>query len=325
MQTKLAQGRPIIHKLDDPTGIAGLRGRTLRAMKKQCRLSEADVKAFVRNVFDRHLVGIETNATTYVYEYSPDAAAITNRQIKSLIYRHMLGTNEPIWSLQWWMNSYLKQSFDRGARDSLQSAKNLSPASIVGPELSQEIRSTEVDQVLQQPYYRRRLEAAYGRTFNEMVGFSDTTAKQVSGILGRAITSGVNYRAVAKEFNKVFDDMAGYRSERIVRTEMNKINNDAYTDNTKQLNATIYNDSAYEVAVMHLSALTPTTRNSHAFRHGRVYTPEEQNEWWDSGSNRIQCLCSVTDVLRHKKTGEVLQTALHKKALEQGKKFFASK
>jgi len=31
----------------------------------------------------------------------------------------------------------------------------------------------------------------------------------------------------------------------------------------------------------------------------------------------VNCQCSVVDILRDKKTGEVLQTALHKKAIEQ--------
>ena len=229
-----AKGRPVIHSLDDPTGISGLRGRTLRAMRKRCGSAIVELKSYARSVFKQNLMAIETNATTYVYEYSPQAQAITDRQIKNIIYRNLLGIGDPLWSVQWWMNSYLKASFERGTNDSLRSAKNLSPASVVGVELSQELRSTELEQVLQQPHYRRRLEYAYGRTFNEMIGFSDVTAKQVSGILGRAIASGKNYRAVAKEFNKVFDDMRGYRALRIVRTEMNKINTDAYMDNTEQ-------------------------------------------------------------------------------------------
>jgi len=54
-----------------------------------------------------------------------------------------------------------------------------------------------------------------------------------------------------------------------------------------------------------------------------VSTPEEQSEWWDSGSNRLSCQCSVTDVLVDIETGEVLQTSLHKKAVEQGEEYFA--
>ena len=123
----VAKGRPVIHSLDDPTGISGLRGRTLRAMRKRCDSAISELKNYARNVFEQNLIAIETNATTYVYEYSPQAQAITDGQIKNIIYRNLLGIGDPLWSVQWWMNSYLKASFDRGTNDSLRSAKNLSP------------------------------------------------------------------------------------------------------------------------------------------------------------------------------------------------------
>jgi hypothetical protein len=68
--------------------------------------------------------------------------------------------------------------------------------------------------------------------------------------------------------------------------------------------------------------LAPNTRRNHAARHGDIFTPTEQAEWWDSGSNRLNCQCTVVDVLVDKKTGEVLQTSLHQKAVKQGKEYF---
>jgi uncharacterized protein with gpF-like domain len=84
----------------------------------------------------------------------------------------------------------------------------------------------------------------------------------------------------------------------------------------------VFDKGGFEVAVMHISALSSTTRPEHARRMGKVFTPAQQNAWWDTGSNRINCQCSITDILRDKKTGEVLQQSLHKKAIDQGEKFF---
>lgn len=309
-------GKPIIYKLEDPTGLGVARGRCLRAMRKLCDTSAVEVKAYIKRFLESHQV-----ITNYEYEVYPDMLAIADREIKDLIYRNLFGVEDSLWSVSWWMNQHLEYAFEKGTQDSLQTAKNISPADVVGPEISMELRAMEIESVMNMPEYRRRLNYAYGRTFNDMVGFSDETAEQASRVLGRAITSGQGYRAVAKELNKVFDDMKGYRALRIVRTEMNNINAKAYTDNTKYLNENVYNKGQYEVAVMHLSALAENTRPTHAARHGHVYTPDEQQEWWDTGSNRINCQCSITDILRNKRTGEVLQTALHKKALEQGRKF----
>ena len=43
--------------------------------------------------------------------------------------------------------------------------------------------------------------------------------------------------------------------------------------------------------VEHLSALLPTTRAHHASRHKRIYTVQQQREWWSKGANRINCYC----------------------------------
>jgi hypothetical protein len=331
----LSQGRPIIHKLDDPTGIGKIRARCLREFGSREAIIEPQIKALIKTTLEQSLVEVVqvnevvlepkahiVNRAQYVYELSPDRVNQVDKLIKNIIYRQMLGFEEPIWSLQWWFNTYTRQSVEKGYSDSLQSAQNLSPASVVGQEVSAEIRSIDIEQILNQPYYRRRLENVYGRTFNSMVGFGDDTAKQLSGILARAVTSGVNYRAIASELTETFKDMSGYRALRIVRTELNKSATDAYMQNTEDLNRDVYSSGGFRVAVMHLSALAPNTRRTHASRHGDIFTPTEQAEWWDSGSNRVQCQCSVVDVLVDKKTGEVLQTSLHQKAAEQGKEYF---
>lgn len=48
---------------------------------------------------------------------------------------------------------------------------------------------------------------------------------------------------------------------------------------------------------MHLSALSPTTRPTHATRHGQLYTEEEVQEWWASDENDVGCRCSTVMVL----------------------------
>jgi len=326
----IAPGRPIIHKLDDPTGIGKIRARCLREFSRKVAIIEPQIKALIKTTLEQSLVDVVqvnevvlepkahiVNRSQYVYELSPDRASQVDKLIKNIIYRQLLGFDDPIWSVQWWFNTYTRQSVEAGYSDSLQSAQNLSPASVVGQQVSTEIRSIDIEQILNQPYYRRRLENVYGRTFNSMVGFADDSAKQLSGILARAVTSGVNYRSVAKDVTKAFEDMSGYRALRIVRTELNKAATDAYMQNTEDLNRDVYSSGGFEVAVMHLSALTERSRIEHMSRSGKVFTPTEQAEWWDSGLNRLNCLCTVVDVLRDKKTGEVLQTSLHKKAIEQ--------
>lgn len=49
--------------------------------------------------------------------------------------------------------------------------------------------------------------------------------------------------------------------------------------------------------LMQLSALSPSTRRSHAERHGKLYTFQEVRDWYASGSNIIGCKCSFVSVL----------------------------
>ncbi len=327
-----AKGRPIIHKLDDPTGIGKSRARCLREMRKRIADIKPQVTELIKRTLEQSLVEVVQvnevvlepkahiiNRADYVYQISPDRLSMVDKLIKNIIYRNLLGLEDTLWSAQWWFNTYTRQAVEQGYRDSLQTAQNLSPTVTVGQELSAEIRTLDYEQILNQPYYRRRLENVYGRTFNSMVGFSDESAKNLSGILSRAITSGVGYRSVAKEVAQSFDDMSGYRALRIVRTELNKATTDAYMTNTEDLNRDVYSKGDFEVAVMHLSALTDKSRPTHMARTGLIFTPAEQRDWWDSGTNRINCLCTAVDILRVKSTGEVLQTSLHKKAVEQRK------
>ena len=48
---------------------------------------------------------------------------------------------------------------------------------------------------------------------------------------------------------------------------------------------------------MHLSALSPTTRVTHAERHGWVGTVEQERAWFAEGANRINCKCSPSEML----------------------------
>lgn len=48
---------------------------------------------------------------------------------------------------------------------------------------------------------------------------------------------------------------------------------------------------------MHISALTPSTRTSHAERHGRLFTADEIKRWMAEDDNAIDCHCTFTLVL----------------------------
>ncbi len=48
---------------------------------------------------------------------------------------------------------------------------------------------------------------------------------------------------------------------------------------------------------MHLSALRPDTRTSHAARHGKLFTADQVREWYARDGNSEGCRCSLVEVL----------------------------
>ena len=72
---------------------------------------------------------------------------------------------------------------------------------------------------------------------------------------------------------------------------------------------------------MHVSALVDSTRPTHAARHGKLYTREQQREWWSESSNMINCLCSTVEVVML--NGEPTQKKLIERQRKRGEMYFA--
>lgn len=51
------------------------------------------------------------------------------------------------------------------------------------------------------------------------------------------------------------------------------------------------------IKLMHLSALSPVTRKSHAERHGKLFTFAEARSFWKIEENIKGCKCSITGVI----------------------------
>lgn len=77
--------------------------------------------------------------------------------------------------------------------------------------------------------------------------------------------------------------------------------------------------TGHDIRCAHKSALLPTTRRSHADRHGRISTI---NDWWSwqmEGNNRYNCYCVPVPILMRK--GKPAQKGLLAKMAEQRKRW----
>lgn len=51
------------------------------------------------------------------------------------------------------------------------------------------------------------------------------------------------------------------------------------------------------IKLMHLSALSPVTRKSHAERHGKLFTFAEARSFWEIEENIKGCKCSISEIM----------------------------
>lgn len=166
-----------------------------------------------------------------------------------------------------------------------------------------------VTRVLASDPWQRRVALVRARVFEQMDGFAGETAADLSRVLMTGIENGQNPIKVAKVIRDRFD-VSQSRAERIARTEITGALRRARWDES--------DDAAISVGVrtkqMHLSALSPTTRATHAARHGRLYTTEEVREWYAQDGNAINCKCTQVPVLVDAKGKPIIDRPVKKAA-----------
>ncbi|KAB0886080.1 phage head morphogenesis protein, partial [Cronobacter sakazakii] len=122
-----------------------------------------------------------------------------------------------------------------------------------------------------------------------------------------AIGRGVNPRETASLISKRLDISMG-RAKTIAQTEQVGALREAQWNETEWSAERL----GLKTGLLHLSALKPTTRQTHAFWHGKVRTVAEVREWYSINGNRYHCYCSQIPVLLNE-DGSLFNTGLAEK------------
>ncbi len=178
----------------------------------------------------------------------------------------------------WLFDDYVRPAAERGARQAQQN-------------LSRQASIPMADLINTEPY-RLRMALLRAREFEEMQGLSAGIKADLSRILTEGIGRGLNPRDIARNLNAQ-TDISIARAHRIARTEIPNALRTARMEEDEQ----IMEDYGIRTMQMHFSALSPTTRESHAARHGGLFTIEQQQNWWSDGANSINCRCVSISLL----------------------------
>ncbi len=289
----------------DPTGQAGNRLRGKRDIAKRIR----ELREPVLDILDSFpFESIQVNKTTYRYDVNPDRIDSLFDELLAAFYEALELNNRRAW----FFNDYLGKSWQDGTVQAFTRLNTL--AESASPDIGE---AMNLDSVLSSPEYTNRFEIISARAFENMKGFAGQAAADLGGILGRGVAQGQSPRTIARDIRAKFEDIEGHRALRIARTEVNN----AYAEARYEQGKDVRDRLGLDIRVMHVSALVDSTRYTHAFRHGKLYTLEQQRDWWSEGTNKINCLCSTVEVVLI--NGEPTQERLIEKQRKRGEMFFA--
>lgn len=295
----------------DPTGQRDNRARTTRKLDARLEQARRGVIKLFRDVpSSRRVVRKITNADTlpvYDYDLTPEQLEILQARIRQIIDMLLLETQGDTMPMNWWYKPEVEQPVRQGTLEELINFNQLIAIAAAegvtgaGGVIPQRV-APEV--ILSSQSYIEALRSVYVDNFQTIKSLSSGTASQVIRVINNGIQSGLTPTKIAGNITERFD-VSKSNAKRIADTEINKAYNDARLNATK----TASDITGLRSAVRHLSALLPgRTRKTHAARHFLTYTPEQQREWWNTGSNRINCKCTIRSVIV-KKEGDYIESA----------------
>ena len=309
----------------DPTGQASNRNKGTLTLNRRLIKSEREIKALVRAIPKKrkvkrgliNLQGINADTVFYEYEITEQETIQLQRSIQFILNNELLETQTGDMPFNWFWKDNIELPYRQGTAEELINFNQLIAGAAISGILVKGLspRPLPIEQILLSQNYREALNKVYVSNFESIKTLSQRTASQVIQRINAGISAGDTPTTIANEISDRFE-VSKSSAKRIADTEINK----AYTDSKLNANDIAAAETGLRAGVIHTSALSTTTRDTHAARHGNAYTTIDQRQWWDSNANRINCKCSIISVFIDSK-GKVVQTETQEK-IKAEKSFF---
>lgn len=274
----------------DPAQTAGIRRRANKEFKRRLIGARKEIYTLINSIpVNKKQVPDALQVNKNIYEWLVDSFGKqqADREIKRIVEK-WLQTN--VNDRANFFNSYVEDSYQKGTITASMRVQLLAEQAGYQASLTNQLDTL---QVINSYDYQQRLSIQFTSAFSVMKGFSDKIISDIARVLSSVIVSGKSPREAQREIKKQFDT-ANARAERIARTEINRSNSLARLEQNKSTRDRL----GINVQVIHRSALKfEATRRTHGQRHGTIHSIEDQAAWWDLGTNRINCLCSSTEIV----------------------------
>lgn len=259
----------------DPTGADALERR---AMKDFARRMNKIGKAY-KTALDKIPSSLAVNAR-YEYQLNPTILSIILNDASYLVDHVLLEGGE----YDLWFYGYVDLAAEKGTGQAYANLSQQSPVYAAGRESLSAILISEP--------YQRRMALVNARMFEEMKGLSAEVKRDMARVLTDGIGRGLNPREVSRNLTKQIG-IEKRRANRIARTEITTALRRAKWEEDQEVGE-LY---GLKTKLLHISALSPTTRHTHAARHAHLYTNEEVRDWYAKDANSINCKCTQQSVL----------------------------
>ena len=227
----------------------------------------------------------------YTFQLDPTLLSMLLQNGESLVDDVLLQGGE---YNNWFYQDYVSTAYQRGTAQEYSNLSQQSPSYAADRNSLQDLLLSDA--------YQRRMILVRTREFEEMKGLSN----QIKAILSRVLTDGIGRGLNPREVARNIIAQTGIetrRANRVARTEITTALRRARWDEHDEA----VDDLGLSVMLLHMSALSPTTRSTHAMRHGHLYTSEEVREWYSINGNAINCKCTQVTVIVDEK-GEPLNS-----------------
>lgn len=285
----------------DPTGIDQLERKAMKDFASRIK----KVSKIYTDALERFPASLTINAR-YEYQLDPVLLSMVLNDASILTDAVLVEGDQ---NNNWFTENYVEVAVVRGTA---QTFANLSQQSATYLADRQSLQS-----LLMSEPYQRRMTLVYTRVFEEMKGLTAEVKRNMARVLTEGIGRGLHPSVVAKNLTA----QAGIekrRANRIARTELTTALRRARWDEADEATR----DLGLNIRLLHYSALSPTTRQSHAIRHAHIYLIQEVREWYAIGANAINCKCSQVEVLVDAK-GNPLNSKIIEMAQGEYKRYMA--
>lgn len=306
-----------------PTGqnprIQAMHNELRKRLRKVYKEAGAYAETLLPTIATTTSNALAANATGYRYQLDPLLVSQTSSYLEALLNEIIYGNAQGEWTQGWWANAYASGAYTQAAEQVVTQAQLLAADAGVTAEVPS-LQYLTAESVVLDPGFQNRISHVYARLFEDMKGFTADDKKNMAGILSRGMVAGKSPRVIANELEKS-GGQQDWRCLRIASTEINNAYRAGAWQETDTINEDVFGDSSYELMLMHMSALLPTTRKDHAARHGTICTTKEEKEWYlyTASGGAINCHCTTVDVLADKKTRKPMNPKLQDTLLKQKK------